>query len=124
MALGTYIEPWQPLVTKRGNQIAENGDAEENEEDLVGLSSKNTVSILVLEDIDAPNKEERGSEIDSEGDGDVTDNIQPAANPTSNATVFGRRQHESLVVNTYGQAIRRIALRKAVNVANLPPAVG
>lgn len=110
LCMETYIEPWQPLVTKRRDEVAEDGDTKKDEEDLVGLSSKNAVSILVLEDVDASNKEQRGSEVDSKGDGDVTDNIKPTANPTSNATVFGWRQHESLVVNAYGYAISRIAM--------------
>lgn len=53
-----------------------------------------------MEDIDARNQEKRGSEIDGEGNGDVSNHIRPAANPRDNLSAPDGREHETLVVYT------------------------
>lgn len=96
----THVKQRQPLVTKRGNGIAQQSNAKEDQVNLVGLASKNTDTRLGLEHIDAPDKEEGSTEVDGQGNGDVTDNVEPTADPTSDTAPFTRSQHKSLVVHT------------------------
>lgn len=95
-----YINPGKPLVTKRRDSIAQESQAKEDKEDLVRLSRHDTNARAFLEDIDTADDEEGGTEVHGESDGDVSNDIEPATNPASNATPSRRRKHEGLVVNT------------------------
>jgi len=97
---GGGINPGKPLVSERRDGVAQNGQAEEDEEDLVGLARHNADAGARLEDIDARDDEEGGSEVDGESDGDVSNDVQPTADPACNATPSRRGEHESLVVDT------------------------
>ena len=46
----SYVQDGQPLICKRAYSIAKERDADEDQEDLVGLAGKNT-AIVVVEDI-------------------------------------------------------------------------
>lgn len=54
----------------------------------------------LVKDVDAANVEEGGTKVDGEGDGNVADDVEPAADPGGNATPFGGGEHEGLVVDT------------------------
>lgn len=84
-----YVEPWQILVAERGNQVAEDGNGKEHEEDLVGLASKDTVALFVLEDVDAADKEQSGTKVDGQSNSDVSDDVEPTADPASDTTILG-----------------------------------
>lgn len=98
--MASYIEPRQPLVAQSRHGIAQDGDAEEDEEDLVRLAGKDADAGLGLEDIDACDEEEGRAEVDGEGDGDVAHDVCPTADPARDAAPFGGREHEGLVVDT------------------------
>ena len=94
------INPGKPLVTERRDSIAQESQAKEDKEDLVRLSRHDTNARALLEDIDTADDEEGGTEVHGESDGDVSNDIEPATNPASNATPSRRRKHKGLVVNT------------------------
>lgn len=96
-----YINPGKPLVTERRDSIAQESQAKEDKEDLVRLSRHDTNARALLEDIDTADDEEGSTEVHGESDGDVSNDIEPATNPASNATPSRRRKHKGLVVNTY-----------------------
>lgn len=92
----TYIDPGQPLVSEGGNEVAEDGNGEENEKLLIGCAREHGNGFAfgieaLVEDVDAANEEEGSTKVDGEGDGNVSDNVEPAANPTGDATPVGRR---------------------------------
>jgi hypothetical protein len=102
------INPGKVFVSERRDGVAKECKAEEDEEDLVGLSRHDTDTGARLEDIDARDDEEGGSEVDGESDGDVSNDVQPTADPACNATPSRRGEHESLVVDAYHDTISLI----------------
>ena len=88
------------MFPKAEDGIAEQGDAQEDKEDLVRLSSKNSNSGFFLKDIDAGHEEQRRTKVDGQGNSQVTHDVEPAGDPGSDSTPFRRGKHESLVVNT------------------------
>lgn len=95
-----YINPGKPLVTESRDSIAQDSQGKEDQEDLVSLPRQDTDTRALLEDIDTADDEEGGTKVDGESDGDVSNEIEPATDPASNATPSGRREHKGLVVNT------------------------
>jgi hypothetical protein len=93
------INPGKVFVSERRDGIAQKGEAEEDEEDLVGLSRHDTDAGARLEDIDTRDNEEGGTEVNGEGNRNVSDNVEPATDPACNATPSRRGEHESLVVD-------------------------
>lgn len=61
--------------------MAEKGDAKEYQVALIGFKVVRDSHAIVFEHIQARNEEERRGEIDRKGDGDVSSNECPAANP-------------------------------------------
>lgn len=100
----TYIKDRQPLVAQRRDGVTEEGDGEEDEEHLPVLAREDAIALRVGEHVDAGDEEEGRSEVDSERDGDVSDNEKPAANPARNTAPLGRGEHEGLVVDTCGRS--------------------
>lgn len=98
-----YVNEGKPLVAKRRDGIAQERDAEEDEVELVGLRREDAFASVVGEDVDAANEEQGGTEVDGERNGNGTDGVKPATNPTGNATPRGWGQHERLVVDTCGR---------------------
>lgn len=58
--------------------------------------------VVLGKDVDARDEEQSGTEVDGQGNGDVADQVCPAADPTSNPTPFSGRKHKGLVVDTSG----------------------
>ena len=100
----TYVEQRQPSVAKSRDQIDTDGDAEENEVDLVVNGVENTglrtISAGSAEDVKTANGEKGGTKVHRQGDGDVAQKVSPATDPGEYTAVLGRRDHESLVVDT------------------------
>lgn len=97
----SYIKDGQPLVAERGHNVANEGQTQEDEENLVRLAGKDADTRFRLENVDACDDEQSSSKVHGQGDGNVSHDVQPAANPAGHAAVLGRGQHESLVVDTY-----------------------
>ena len=104
MGQSTYIKPREPLVAQGGNSIAKQGDAEEDEKDLVGLARKDTnffAGFVDLgKDVDTSDKEQGCSKIDGKCNGNVANDIQPSTDPTSGASPLRRSKHKGLVIHT------------------------
>ena len=60
-----YIKPRKPSISEGRHGVAEQSDAEENEEHLVILARKHTNARFFLKHVDTRNEEERGAKIDS-----------------------------------------------------------
>lgn len=100
----TYIKPREPLIAQGGNSIAQQGDAEEDEEDVVGLVRKYAnffAGFVDLgKDIDTSDNEQGCSKIDGKCNGNVANDIQPSTDPTSGASPLRRSKHKGLIVDT------------------------
>lgn len=96
----SYIKNRQPAVTKSRDGVAKKRKSQEDEEDLPGLAWENPFTIRSLEHIDTRNQEQRGSEVDSQGDGHVADDIHPTTDPTCESAPARWREHKGLVVHT------------------------
>jgi hypothetical protein len=94
------INPGKVFVSKRRDGVAQESEAEEDEEDLVGLSRHDTDTGARLEDIDARDNEEGGTEVDGQSNCNVSNDVEPTTDPACNATPSRRGEHESLVVDT------------------------
>lgn len=94
-----HVEIRQPPVAEGRDGITEERDGEEDEVDLPGLAGKDADARLRLKHVDAPDEEEGGAKVDGQGDGDVADKVEPAADPAGNATPVGGCEHECLVVH-------------------------
>lgn len=95
----SHIQPGQPAVSKGRHGIAEEGDGEEDEVDLVGFTGEDTDARLRFEDVDACHDEESGSELDRESNGNVANYEAPATDPRSDFAIRRWRDHEGLVVD-------------------------
>ena len=79
--LSTYVQPWEPFVSEGGNQIAENGNGNKDEKDLIDLCGEDSngsfllSSRYALKDVDAGDKEQGGSKIDGESNCDISHHI-------------------------------------------------
>jgi hypothetical protein len=112
---GAHVKKREPSVAKGRDGIAEKGDAEEDEKDLVVGALENTdpgrglgvagIGVGLVKDIDATDEEEGGAKVDGEGDGDVANDVEPAADPASDTAPARRGQHKGLVVDTAGGGI-------------------
>lgn len=71
-----------------------------------------------MENVNAANEEESGTEVHGQGDGDVSEEVRPATDPGEHAAVLGRRDHEGLVVNTTGGRVNRSDLTKRCSHGN------
>src|SRR5690625_7955120 len=89
-----YIEPRQPLVSQSRHGIAQQGDGNKEQEDLVVGALKDADTGLFFKHIDAPDEEESGAEVDRQGDCDVADDIEPATSPARDAAPVGGREHK------------------------------
>jgi len=98
--IGSHVKQRQPLVTKRRDGIAQQGDGKEDQEDLPVGALENTVALGILEDIDTRDEEQCSSEVHGQGDCDLADEEQPATDPACNTAPLGGGEHESLVVDT------------------------
>lgn len=100
----TYVEKRQPPVSKRRDEVRQDCDGEEDQVGLVvhGVEDTSLHSIGAggPENVNAANDEEGGTKVHGEGDGDVSKEVSPAADPGEHAAVLGRRDHECLVVDT------------------------
>ena len=100
----TYIEQRQPPVTESRDQVDHDGDAEENEVDLVvgGIEDTGLLTIGAgsTEDVKAANSEKGSTKVHGQCDGDVSEEVSPATDPGEHTAVLGRRNHEGLVVDT------------------------
>lgn len=77
----SHIQVRQPAVAKSRHQVAHEGNAEENQPDLVGLASKYADARFRLVDVDTGSKEQGSAEVDGKGDCDVSDDKSPATDP-------------------------------------------
>jgi len=102
---GSGINPGKVFVSKRRDGVAQESEAEEDEEDLVGLSRHDTDTGARLEDIDARDNEEGGTEVDGQSNCNVSNDVEPTTDPACNATPSRRGEHESLVVDTSSSRI-------------------
>jgi hypothetical protein len=79
----TYVQQRQMAVTKRRNQVDKDRDGKEDEVDLVVLGVENTSrftsSISGAENVNAANEEESGAKVHGQGNGDVSEEVRPAA---------------------------------------------
>ena len=100
----TYIEQRQPPVTKSRDQVDQDGDSEENEVNLVvgGIEDTSllTISASGTEDVKTADGEKGSTKVHRQGDGDVSKEVSPATDPGEHTAVLGRRNHESLIVDT------------------------
>lgn len=100
----TYVEQRQPPVTKSRDQVDQDGDAEEDEVNLVVGGIENTsllaISTSSTEDVKTANSEKGSTEVHGQGNGDVSKEVSPATDPGEHTAVLGRRDHEGLVVDT------------------------
>lgn len=99
--MGSHVKPGEPAIAQSRNSVAQNGDAQEDEVYLVRLARKDAYAGLALKDIDARDEEESRAEVDGQGNGDVSNDIQPAADPAGYAPPVGGSEHEGLVVDTW-----------------------
>lgn len=99
---GGGVEPWQPPVAQGRDGVAQEGDGQEDEEDLIRLGGEDALAGAVLEDADAGNQEQGSAEVDGKGDGHVADDVQPATDPAGHTPPPGRREHKGLVVDAAG----------------------
>lgn len=95
-----HIKHGQPPVSKGRHSVAQQGDAKEDEVGLIRGSLEDSRAICLFKHIDTSDEEQGGTEVHRERNGNVTDEIQPAADPAGNATPAGGGQHERLVVDT------------------------
>lgn len=102
---GKRVEVGQVLVAEGRDGVADKGDGEEREEDLVRLGVPDADSRLAFEDVDARDEEEGRAELHGQGDGDVADDVRPATDVGSHALVVARGEHERLVVDTTGSRV-------------------
>lgn len=103
-----YLDIGQILVPKGRDGVGQEGDGQEDQESLISLEIRcDAVAIGILKDIEAPDKKQSCTEVDSQSDGDVASNIRPATDPRGDATTPERRQNECLVINTTGSWINR-----------------
>lgn len=70
-----YIKKGKPLVAEGGNGVAQERDAEEDEEHLIGLGREDGAAVVLCEDVYTGHEEGRRSEVDGEGDGDVAHDV-------------------------------------------------
>lgn len=104
----THLQECKPLVSKSGNRMDNEGDAQEDQIKLIRLKVRSDANTgLLLEDIQALNKEASRSKVDREGDRDVPSHEGPAADPGGNTTTPVRRQGKSLIVHTTSSGIHR-----------------
>ena len=104
--LMAYLDIGQPLVANRRNNVGEEGDSEEDDIGVPGLKVVGqTNAIGILEDVQGRDQHLRRTEVDRQGDGDLTGEIAPATNPGSDATTPRGREGSGLVVNTTGRGI-------------------
>lgn len=96
---GKSVQPGQPAVSKGRHGIAEEGDTEENQVDLVGFTGKNANARLGFEDVDTCHDEKSGSELDRESDSNVANYEAPTTDPRSDLPIRRWGDHESLVVD-------------------------
>ena len=85
----TYVNPGQPAVAEGGDRIAEKGDAQKQEESLIGLAGNDEV-LVGSENIDTANQEGCGGEVHREGDGDIANNVKPTTDPSGDAAPLRR----------------------------------
>lgn len=102
---GSGVEPGEPLVGEGRDGVAQESDSDKDQKHLVGGTFQDTDTGRGLEDVDTADDEEGSTKVDSKSNGDVSDDVEPAADPTSNTTPFGRREHEGLVVYTSSSGI-------------------
>ena len=104
--LMAYLDIGQPLVANRRNNVGEEGDSEEDDIGVPGLKVVGqTNAIGILEDVQGRDQHLRRTEVDRQGDGDLTGEIAPATDPGGHATTPRGREGGSLVVNTTGRGI-------------------
>lgn len=85
----SHIQPGQPLVTKGRYGVAKEGDAKEDEINLVRFASEDANSRFFLKDIDTGDEEEGGAKVDSQGDADIAYHVKPAADPAGHPAPTG-----------------------------------
>lgn len=95
----TYIQNMQVAVAKGRDGVAEQGDGQEGQEDLVCLGAPDANTRLLLEHVHAGDEKERGAELHGQSDGDVADDICPAADVSGEPADAGRGEHKRLVVH-------------------------
>ena len=85
------------------------GQQRDGEVDQVGLPGLEVIGdagpVGVLEDAETRDKQQGGSKVDGQGNGDVSGDIGPAADPRGHATAPQRRQDKGLVVDTTGGGV-------------------
>ena len=101
----TYIQKRQPFVPKSRYGIANESDGDENEIVLIRFRRKDSFTCVVLEDVDTGDEEEGSSEVDREGDDNVSKCIGPTADPGSDPTHRWRGKHEGLVVDASSRRV-------------------
>lgn len=101
----THIEEGQVTVAKGRDGIAQQSDGQKGQPDLVCLGAPDLLALGVGKDIDAGNIKQGGSELHSKSDGDVADDIAPAANVGAEPANLCGRKHKGLVVDTSGGGI-------------------
>jgi hypothetical protein len=71
-----YLDIGQILVAKSRNGVGQEGDGQENQESLISLEIRcDSIAIGILKDIEATNKKQSCTKVDSQCDGDVASNI-------------------------------------------------
>lgn len=103
----TYIQKRQDLVTQRRDGVTQQGDSQKHQEDLVRLGLPDIRAVLLLEDIDARDKEQRRTKVDRQRNRDVSNNIRPPADIRRHSPVLGGRNHERLIIHAARRGIDR-----------------
>ena len=103
--VASHIQNGQPAISVRTHEVADKGDAKEDEIDLVGLAGEDAHARRLLEHVEAGAQERGGAEVDGERDGDVAHHEGPPADPRRDPAVRRRRQHPRLIVDASSRRV-------------------